>query len=985
MYYQLLLTLSFLLFSLPGSYAQTATKQSVADAAFPVYGVPDIIHYQRKDFNADPQFWAVCEDPTGVLYFGNNDGALIFDGQRWQKVALPNNSSVRSLVTDESGRVWAGGYNELGQIRKDESGRYYYSSLLDSLQLQGKNLENLWQVHALKGTVIYRSFRKLLAISGNKVVEIPATSSFLRSYQVHDQLFVLDKEQGLFLLDIASMQFSSLLPSGSLNGEYIVALLPLGANSNQLMAIAQTGKVFLLDRQSKSLRLLNNLFPEGANDQVISAIRANDGLYYLGTLSSRILAMNEQGRVYADEHNFQRVQDKTILNLYQTSRGNLWALLNNGLDYIDFSSPVTTLFENASIYDAVIQHDKMYLATNQGIFLSRLVKNEINVSRLSFEKIKGLEGQAWSLQQLEGDVLVGHDRGLFQLQDDHYSQIGNLEGIWKVIPVQGKPGHYLACSYNGLYMLRKGAQGKWEVLQRIEGFDESSRDILASDTPGTYWVCHGYKGVFRIKLDADAGRVRAVEHFTTSNGLPSAFSINVFRWEEQVVFTTNQGIYSFNAKRNQFEPFAPLNTVLDPGLNTRKLLQYEDKTWFVQDDEAGFFYTNQPGVPLQKELFLGFKGTFNRSMEFILPLDGQRVLLGTTLGLYLVHYSRSEANTRVPTLLSSVRYTLNQETYWLPLASNKAALKLPHNTSSLRFEFAAPGMPSNANVQYSYRLDHVDEQWSAWSSAASLEYNHLRPGRYAFRVKSRSLLGTQGEEAMYPFEILPIWYTTPWAWALYGVLAVLFMVLLAYLISRKMAYENNKTRLEEHKARKLLELELEQMKLQNEKERIRQEKEELEEDVIYKSKELANYTMLLVKKREVFSELLQDLKNMRELAKNDTSRLQLREIIKKISHHLSDEEYLQVFDTNFETVHHKFFSRLRELFPDLNQRELRLCAFVKMNLANKEISPLLNISVRGVETGRYRLRKKLNLEHEHNLVEFLEKLSPAEDSPEEVE
>jgi hypothetical protein len=93
-----------------------------------VHGMPRIIHYTKKEFNSDPQFWAMCQDAQGVLYFGNNDGVLIYDGERWQKVTLPNNSSVRSLRTSKKGEIYAGGFNELGVIRRDRYGKYYYES-----------------------------------------------------------------------------------------------------------------------------------------------------------------------------------------------------------------------------------------------------------------------------------------------------------------------------------------------------------------------------------------------------------------------------------------------------------------------------------------------------------------------------------------------------------------------------------------------------------------------------------------------------------------------------------------------------------------------------------------------------------------------------------------------------------------------------------------------------------------------------------------
>ncbi|AHM63351.1 hypothetical protein D770_25530 [Flammeovirgaceae bacterium 311] len=980
------LVLLFLILTIfPGLLAPLLAQASDNNTPPPVHGVPGITHYQRQDFNADPQFWSVCEDAAGILYFGNNDGALVFDGERWHKVFLPNNSAVRSLTADAEGNVYAGGYNEMGLIRQDAQGRYYYTSLLDSLSFHDSALENLWQVHAISGAVVYRSFNKLVAIRGKNVTALPASSSFLRSYTLNDKLYVLDRVQGLLRLDVSSLQFSTVFPAEAFDNEFIVALLPAPDPSN-FVAFAGSGKVYLLNPHMGEATLWKDIFQDATQDQLINAIQGTNGQYYLGTLSSRIIAMDGDGSVNKDEQNFQRIQDKTVLNLFQTSKGNIWALLNNGLDYIDFNSPVSTLFDNASIYDVLVQQDKMYLATNQGFFYTPLRADGTAVSSLSFEKIKGTEGQAWSLQLVDGQVLGAHDHGLFELDEAKSTRIGSIDGIWKVIPAAGSDTQYLACSYNGLYLLEKEANQQWRVLHKISGFNESSRDILAAETPGTYWVCHGYKGVFRIKLDADHSRVTAMEHFTTQNGLPSPFNVNVFRWENNVVFTTNGGIYSYDLQNNQFVPFMPLNQVLDAKLNTRKLLQFRDKTWFVQDDEAGYFITAKGKSTLQKELFLQFKSLFNRGMECIVPLDEQRVLFGTNLGLYLFDFSNEQNPGQVQTHISSVRYTLNQEELGLPVkAASNTWVQLPHTTNTIRFEFASPGMQNNTNVQYSFLLQNVDEDWSAWKNTPYKEYTHLRPGRYTFKVRSRSLLGVNGKESIYYFEVMPIWYNTPWAWGLYIVAAALLVVLLVWSIGRKIAYENDKTRQEEQKARKLLELEIQQMRLQSQQEQMLQEKELLEEDVIYKSKELANYTMLLVKKREVFSELLQDLKTLRELAKNETSRTKLREIVKKVGDHLSDEEHLHVFETNFEKVHHDFFTKLKELYPDLNQRDLRLCAFVKMNLTNKEISPLLNISVRGVETARYRIRKKLNLEHEHNLVEYLESLSPTTQEPEVVD
>ncbi|MBK6995650.1 MAG: hypothetical protein IPH31_12245 [Lewinellaceae bacterium] len=84
----------------------------------------------------------------------------------------------------------------------------------------------------------------------------------------------------------------------------------------------------------------------------------------------------------------------------------------------------------------------------------------------------------------------------------------------------------------------------------------------------------------------------------------------------------------------------------------------------------------------------------------------------------------------------------------------------------------------------------------------------------------------------------------------------------------------------------------------------------------------------------------------------------------------SDHDW-EIFEESFNRVHDDFFKRLMHDFPDLTPGDLRLAGYLKMNLSSKEIAPLLNISIRGIENKRYRLRKKLGLSEEANLTEFI--------------
>ncbi|HYC84627.1 MAG TPA: triple tyrosine motif-containing protein, partial [Chryseosolibacter sp.] len=640
------------------------------------------------------------------------------------------------------------------------------------------------------------------------------------------------------------------------------------------------------------------------------------------------------------------------------------------------------LLDNASIFDVLFYETEVFVATNQGVFTAPL-NPDGQLPKANFSKVNGLEGQAWSLQTFEGKILCSHDRGVFVREAGAWKRLNGPKGIWKVAGIDERPGHFLVCTYDGLFPMHHDPLRGFQIGERVAGFNESSRDLIQGEEPGLFWICHGYKGVFRVRVDQQLARIVSFEHFKDGNGLPSPFNINVRRWKNEIVFTTNQGVFRYNEKENKFEIFAPLTTLFGTRSNVRQLQEFGDKTWFVQNDEVGYFNAHDVQPQLVKGLFLQLKGSMNESMECIEPVSENNVLVGTRDGLYAFDLQYTASRSNAQTLITSVHYKQDSlEEQCVVTAARRQIF--PHTTRGVRFDFAVPDFDDKINTQYSFRVDGISSEWSPWQDEPFAEYSLLPPGVYTFRVRARSMFGETAAEASYPFEIVPQWYKTPFASSVYALLALGVMIIGARIIQRRIESVRLKTRNEEEEKRRLLQLELDRMKLKREKEEIQRDKVQLEEDVIFKSKELANYTMLLVRKREFLSEIFEQLNSLREAIKNDQARQTLRDIQKKITGNLQSEEHLRVFEANFERVHHHFFAQLRSNFPDLSPKELQLCAFVKMNLTNKEIASILNLSVRGIETARYRLRKRLGISQEEDMAEFLEKLYCSAELPADV-
>jgi len=104
---------------------------------------------------------------------------------------------------------------------------------------------------------------------------------------------------------------------------------------------------------------------------------------------------------------------------------------------------------------------------------------------------------------------------------------------------------------------------------------------------------------------------------------------------------------------------------------------------------------------------------------------------------------------------------------------------------------------------------------------------------------------------------------------------------------------------------------------------------------------------------------------------NPVSQKEVLDLIRNIDNDLKMDKEWQRFEHHFDEVHSGFIKKLKEMYPELTPSELRLCAYLRLNMTTKDIAQILNISVRGVEISRYRLRKKLKIESDTNLVDFM--------------
>ncbi|MBU1369511.1 MAG: LuxR C-terminal-related transcriptional regulator, partial [Bacteroidetes bacterium] len=302
---------------------------------------------------------------------------------------------------------------------------------------------------------------------------------------------------------------------------------------------------------------------------------------------------------------------------------------------------------------------------------------------------------------------------------------------------------------------------------------------------------------------------------------------------------------------------------------------------------------------------------------------------------------------------------------------NSNEISLPYQLNQLHFTFSAVDFENPKMLQFSSRLEGFEEEWTAWQSEANRQFTNLRHGDYTFRVKAINVFGHESEEAMISFTIMPPWYFSWWAFSVY-VLLLLAAIYVFYKYLKNRIKKSKKLFAEEQeKAFLEREKQLQTETLKAEKEVIRLRNEKLRQEMVQKDKELANSTMQMIHKSKSLTYLKRELQILAKETKNDTVISRIRSMTKRINRDIDTDKQWEVFESHFESVHEEFLKRLKQQYPELSPRELKLCAYLRLNISSKEIASLMNISVRGVEISRYRLRKKLSLEHDQNLTDFI--------------
>lgn len=581
--------------------------------------------------------------------------------------------------------------------------------------------------------------------------------------------------------------------------------------------------------------------------------------------------------------------------------------------------------------------------TKEGNIWVGLDKN-INVVFLSspttyYYDSKGALGTVFTTEYYKGQTFLGTNQGVFVKKNNDFEIIQNSNGqVWDFEIFDGR----LFCGHNnGMFVINGN---KLTAVKNISG--TSCLKVVNEET----MIGSTYAGLFRFSSE---NNTIVSKPLTGGNYLLDKFIIKgniLYGFHYHSGFFCIRLSDDFNAVVAAFQHVKEID---GRQISDVEMVLFQDEVYALIDDRLCKIMPDKIleltdekiEFLLEQEVFelIRTKIRFRSDQKLFQHIcmyksdTNSSVLVAFPEG-YALHTTHQEALNEEKT--PEIDFILVNG----KLANDKDLSSLKHHQNNILVYFKK-GNDHQISGPFRYFLSGWDNKEHLFPESGIIPFVNLLDGNYTFLLKKdKKTVISKG------WYLSPPWYKSWIGFLLYVFLMV--FLLYFYELWRKKKIQKQ---LEDERMFKQKELEENMLKAKA---------EHLERDVLFKSKLLVNRTLTIIQKNKMLLEL-------KELIKKTKGEVSHQKIIHLIEKNMSSDEDWEIFEKNFAEVHQDFLKSLQEKFPDITASELRLAAYIRMNLSSKEIAPLMHISVRSIENKRYRLRKKLGISEDVGLIEFM--------------
>jgi hypothetical protein len=918
-----------------------------------------VTNFGKPEYSAGNQNWSIDVDKQGYIYVANNNGMMVFDGTHWKTYRTAGQSIVRSVHVSPDHRIYVGSFEEFGYWQKSAEGNFNYYTLKPLLGAFNLHNQEIWRIVQQGNLVYFQSFSALFVYDQHTVRKIETPGNVVLLLQARNRLFL--QSVGGCIYELRNNNLVSIPGSSVLSGTEVNTMIPY-RDHDFLVGTSSKG-AFVFDGKTFSP------WNVPANEQLIKYQINNgvaNGKYLIfGTIVKGVFVLDQGGTILYHFDSENELQNNTVLSLCSDGRESVWAGLDMGISNISFNHPILICQEKkeqlGAVYTAGMVGNMLYIGTNRGVFRYRYENGKLDYLGM----LDNSQGQVWQLKNIDGNLFCGHTHGTYLIDPQGLRKISDVNGGFSIQKLYQNGQEYLIQSTYTCLVIYKKSGNSWVYSHQVKGFVEPSR-FLETDHQGNIWVGHTVKGLFRINLTEDLDSVEQITGFGQKSGLPSDYSIGVFKVASRIVFTTGSRLYTWDDLGNKIIPYDFLNKRLQGFEKATSIVDIgKGLYWFLTPKDIALFEIRENKVSMKYRLLLPlYTISMVDQYENVVALDSSRNLICLDNGFAI--FDRGQLSSGFADhskLIWSECCSFNAAGEMKRLDAARQSITLTHSFNTITLSFSVINSPGTTKL-FQYKLQGIDPDWSDWSDRSEVKYTRLPKGVYKFSVRTITSSGQLTEPLTLLIKVQPAWFASRLAMLLYVLVSIVLLWLLLYMTRKRI--ERRHERLREKDLFNQM-----QEKQKSEQEIITLQNQNLQSEISYKNIQLADSTMAIIKKNEVLILIKNELARQKDELGTRYPTRYYEKINSLIDKNISNDNDWQIFESLFDQAHENFFKRLKQSYPDLTQSDLKLCAYLKLNLASKEIAPLLNISLRGVEIRRYRLRKRLGLATDENLVKTI--------------
>lgn len=889
--------------------------------------LPFVKNYSKSDYLGDNQTWNVAQGKDAALYFANNHYLLRYDGVKWEKNSLPNKTIIRSLLVDDD-LIYTGSYKEFGYWYR-KNGKMHYVSISNGKSVFAeKENEEIWKIFKFKGNIYFQTFNEIFIYNGKTVKKTKLPFLISYCFEVDNQIFMASVRTGVYQFN--NSRLTKVKKWAQLDNNVIHHIEKY---KNTTYFFTKKNGVFI-EENGKMSPWKSTLNQKLKVDIINTAQFIKGDKLIIGTGRNGLYYIDLKTNAYQNINRDNVLMNNSVLSVKVDREGNLWLGLDNGIAHVEINSPISIFYDNSgalgSVYSVVKTAKGYLLASNHGVF---------KYEGQNFSLIPNSQGQALDIYKISEKYIIGHNEGTFVYENEKFYKLNDIHGGW----------NFVKSSINDSYI-----QSNYSGIRFYKYKDDLSQNIpiklllkpiryVGQINKNDIWAADNYRGLYRVSFNDDYVTTK-IENITQKSNIKKDFGVRIFEFRNELLFLIHNTWYTYNSISNQLvenklfnSNFKNVTDVVSISENHFLILQNGMLYEVFADDNKFIKYYIQEKYYRGKIINDNLK-VFKYNNTYLLNLED---------GFISLQLKKKKLN--CPKLNLKVEF-FNED----KLVKENTAIN--HN-SELRAHIIS-GLYGEKKPSLFYKLDN-EEVLPVVEGEVKL--NNLDSGNHTLRVYRFNGLDYK-EISLLDFKVAKPWYFSFWMIVFY--LIILGTVLYLYYKWNKMRYlQKLKLQEEELKHQKeILEMEL---KSENELNSQEYEKHILELELQTKSSEVAGKSLSIAKQSEM-------IENIQEILNSETDISKLKNDIKKVIkiNSVNKQEW-ENFETNLNQIHNDFIIKLTNKFPHLTPKDINLCIYLKMNLSSKEIAPLMNISYRGVEIHRYRLRKKLKLSKEINLTKFL--------------